>query len=492
MAVALLVTAATSDAVLAGQRGGSKRGNLLPRVSITSPLEGAQFLAPAAINLTATASDQDGSVTRVDFYLGSTLIGSDTTSPYAVSWPNVAAGTYLLKATAWDDSGASNTTSGRTISVLTPKLPVVTLTPSTDSAAFVAPATVTLNATATATSTATSANPIARVDFYWENSLLGTDTTSPYSFVWSGMGVGSYAVRAVATDLSGLSGSSPTGTFVVVANTPPSVSLVPPSTSYVAPASMALAAAASDADGSVTQVAFYAGTTLLGSDTTSPYSFTWTNVTSGSYAVKAVAHDNKGATSSSPTYMVSVGGNTSPSVALTSPANGGTFTAPASIALTATASDTDGTVAAVEFYSGTTLIGSDTISPYSLSWASVPAGSYSVTAVARDDRGAMTVSSGRDVLVSTSAIPSTAIFAPSNLSTVESYVIDIYPAGADPSATAPVATQNLGRPPIVNNECRADIRATVIGLSPGSYMAIVSAVVNGQAIRSSPSPTFTR
>ena len=44
----------------------------------------------------------------------------------------------------------------------------------------------------------------------------------------------------------------------------------------------------------------------------------------------------------------------------------------------------NGTVAAVEFYAGSTLIGSDTSAPYSMSWNNVPAGTYSLTAVARD------------------------------------------------------------------------------------------------------------
>src|SRR5258708_26071323 len=58
-------------------------------------------------------------------------------------------------------------------------------------------------------------------------------------------------------------------------NTPPSVQLTSPATgaNYVAPASIALSASASDVDGTVAQVAFYAGSTLLGSNTVSPFTF---------------------------------------------------------------------------------------------------------------------------------------------------------------------------------------------------------------------------
>jgi hypothetical protein len=57
--------------------------------------------------------------------------------------------------------------------------------------------------------------------------------------------------------------------------------------------------------------------------------------------------------------------NRPPTVSLTSPANGATFTAPATIALAATASDPDSNLARVEFMSGTTRLATDTTAPYS-------------------------------------------------------------------------------------------------------------------------------
>ncbi len=85
-------------------------------------------------------------------------------------------------------------------------------------------------------------------------------------------------------------------------------------------------------------------------------------------------------------------GNTPPTVSLSAPAAGATYTAPASIALAANASDSDGSIAKVEFYAGATKIGEDTTAPYTLNWSNVAAGSYSLTAVATDNAGASTVS----------------------------------------------------------------------------------------------------
>ncbi len=83
-----------------------------------------------------------------------------------------------------------------------------------------------------------------------------------------------------------------------------------------------------------------------------------------------------------------------PTVNLTAPANGATFTAPATVAMTATAGDTDGTVSLVEFFQGTTKLGEDATAPYSFSWTDAPAGSYNLTAKATDNTGGATTSTG--------------------------------------------------------------------------------------------------
>ncbi len=95
-------------------------------------------------------------------------------------------------------------------------------------------------------------------------------------------------------------------------NTPPTVALTLASNTYVAPANIPIAATATD-NGSVTKVEFYHGATLLGSDLTSPYTFTWTNVAAGSYTITAKATDNQNETKTSAPLTVTVTGiSTSP------------------------------------------------------------------------------------------------------------------------------------------------------------------------------------
>jgi hypothetical protein len=82
--------------------------NLAPAVAITYPTEGDN--PPAGdITITATASDIDGTVARVEFYDGTTFLGEDATPPYAFTWTAVADGCYAIVAKAFDNEGAYDT-----------------------------------------------------------------------------------------------------------------------------------------------------------------------------------------------------------------------------------------------------------------------------------------------------------------------------------------------------------------------------------------------
>ncbi len=91
--------------------------NTPPTVSLTSPANGASFAAPASIALTASASDANGSVTKVEFFNGSTKLGESTAAPYQFTWNNVGQGSYSLTARATDNGGASTTSSAAAVTV---------------------------------------------------------------------------------------------------------------------------------------------------------------------------------------------------------------------------------------------------------------------------------------------------------------------------------------------------------------------------------------
>jgi chitinase len=189
--------------------------------------------------------------------------------------------------------------------------------------------------------------------------------------------------------------------------------------------------------------------------------------------------------------------NVAPAVILSSPANGATFVAPAVVMLGASANDPDGTIAGVDFYVNSVLVGRDTTAPYSFNTSSLGAGTYAIKAVATDDDGAATISESVTITV-TSATASTAprwvAFQASadHDSLVTSYVLEIYAASGVPGVSAPVAVSDLGKPtPSSTGEIMVDRSAFFTALAPGSYLAAVTAVGGSGTARSAPI-AFTR
>ncbi|TPG45211.1 T9SS C-terminal target domain-containing protein [Flavobacterium pectinovorum] len=197
-------------------------------------------------------------------------------------------------------------------------------------------------------------------------------------------------------------------TSITIAGTPvgniaPTITITAPTVSGNAPATVSLSATATDSDGTISKVEFYNGSTLLATVTSTPYSYSWTNVAAGSYSITAKATDNTGASTTSVVQNVTVnaaGSNVAPTITLATPTVSGN--APATVSLAATATDSDGTISKVEFFNGSTLLASIIAAPYSYSWTNVAAGSYSVTAKATDNSGSVTTSSVKTVTVNSS------------------------------------------------------------------------------------------
>lgn len=91
--------------------------NQLPTVTLDTPVDGATFTAPTDIELTATASDGDGMIVRVEFYANDNLIGEDFNAPYTFTWSSISEGTYTLTALAVDELGGVGTSNSATVEV---------------------------------------------------------------------------------------------------------------------------------------------------------------------------------------------------------------------------------------------------------------------------------------------------------------------------------------------------------------------------------------
>ena len=178
-----------------GQCGSSS--NQPPSVALTSPANGATFTAGANITLSANASDSDGTVSKVEFFNGSASLGAKTTTPYSVTWSNVPAGSYTLKAVATDNGGLSTTSSTVSITVnpnsggdtTPPSVPQGLVSPSQTAS------TVSLSWSASTDNSGGSG--VAGYDVYRNGTLVGS--TSATSYTDTGLAASttySYAVRA--------------------------------------------------------------------------------------------------------------------------------------------------------------------------------------------------------------------------------------------------------------------------------------------------------
>lgn len=101
--------------------------------------------------------------------------------------------------------------------------------------------------------------------------------------------------------------------------------------------------------------------------------------------------------------MVSGSANIAPSVAIVTPANNSTYTVGKPVTISANASDFDGTISKVEFYHGTTLIGSDEVAPFSIVW-NPGIGDYALTAKATDNGGAVSTSQAVNITIAPSMV----------------------------------------------------------------------------------------
>jgi len=378
-----------------------------PLVVLTAPTALGSLNADAPVTVVADAlADRGSSIAKVEFFNKGVLIGAATTTPYQITWTGASVGTATLTAKATDSTApATNSTATSTPITITLTSanppPTVSLTSPVSGATYAAPAEISLAATAS------DANgSVTKVEFFAGSTLVGTDTTSPYAFTWSNVPAGTYALTAKATDSGGATSVSAVRMVTVASNAPPQVTLTAPSTgqSFAYGAPIALSANASDIDGSVAQVEFFAGTTRLATDTSAPYAFSWNNAAVGTHSLTARATDNLGTATTSSPASVTVTSNALPTVNLVLPRVGQQHVTGQTINLVATAGDTDGTIARIEFLHGTTVLGTATSAPYAYAWTNVSAGTYAIYARAVDNQGAVRTSSVVTVQVAPLAV----------------------------------------------------------------------------------------
>ena len=358
---------------LAGQTYSTGVTNQAPSISLTAPANNASYTAPASINITANASDADGSVAKVEFYNGGALIGTDNSSPYAFSWTNVAAGTYSITAKATDNLGLSTTTAAISVKV----------------------------------------NPVAVTQSPYKGSpisLPGTVEAEDYDFGGQGVAFnetttanegGAYRTTE-PVDIEVTTGGGFNVGYVVTDEWLEYTVNVTSAGAYNIEARVAATAAGKtfrlELDG--TSIGNFTLPNTTGWQIWQLVTLSNVNLTAGQKVLRLYATSGD-FNIDRVTFSKVVVSNQAPTVSLTAPANNATYTAPASVNITANAADADGSVSKVEFFNGATSLGTDLTAPYTLSWTNVAAGTYTLTAKATDNSNAVTTSSTVTVVVNT-------------------------------------------------------------------------------------------
>lgn len=400
-------------------------------VSLTAPAAGSSHavVSPGgSITLSATATPSSGSqsITLMNFLVNGTSVGTDNTAPFSFAWQPSAPGTYEIIAVASDSSSQSGNTLAsspitvtvsavRTLSIVTP------------------PANTTI---ARGSEIWVRANPvlsdgvIKNVRYILNSATtgdvpLGEVTAPPYALRTTFNQVANaytlFAEMRDSNDVLVATSQAIPLTIATATGAGPTVLLTAPSTgsNVVAGSALTLSATASDTDGTISSVTFYAdGEPIAAPDSSAPYSISWTPTATKTYTVTASAVDNQSniRLSNAATITVLPSG---PSVSITAPQNSAGAVVGAPVAVTAAATPPAGaSVSQVEFFANGTSVGRATSLPFGITWTPQNTGATTLIARATDSNGVTIESAPVVVNVGNGAPPTVSITAPTAGSSV--------------------------------------------------------------------------
>ncbi|EIV8466161.1 TPA: Ig-like domain-containing protein [Vibrio vulnificus] len=434
-------------------------GNLPPSITFSSPTNNAEIPEGASITLLANASDEDGQVSQVEFLAGTQLIAVVTQAPFETPWTAVK-GTSQLTAIATDNKGAIQSTNVN-ISVLPQgelAPPTISLTSPTGSETLSDKDRLVVSAQATDSdgivtqveffvdNQSVFVDTNAPYEYLW-NAVAGTHTfkaqatddanlttmSQNVSLVVSGSHSGGCADavpylagtryeagtlvsnlnQKYRCDVAGWCSSDAAWAYepgvgqywqdawsgLGACSTPPQITITSPNDGAVvlAGSNLTLSADASDADGSVTQVEFFANNSSLGVVTQPPYVQTWSATFVGANQLKAIATDNDNNVSES-VVNVTVS-DQALVVTLTSPTAGQTVGLGKNVTLSADATSLTSAIKQVDFVVNGSVIATDNSAPYSVSWTPAAIGNFTVSAQAVDLAGNQALSEAAAIKV---------------------------------------------------------------------------------------------
>lgn len=187
--------------------------NLAPEVSLNAPTDQSVYDTLETISIEATASDYDGQIENVSFYVEGELAGTDDTAPYQQDYSIPYYGTFEIYAVAVDDQGGESTSEHIQIKATTPPQ-VEMICPASDTTVDGLPE-IALKASAF-----DEIGYVESVSFYSSNNnLIATVEEAPWHCNWTVPYYGSFDLNAVAVDDDGISSASETSTLLAEIDT---------------------------------------------------------------------------------------------------------------------------------------------------------------------------------------------------------------------------------------------------------------------------------
>jgi hypothetical protein len=314
-----------------------------PTVVLTAPSNNQAFSGPATVTITAKASAPGGTVSKVEFFLGTIKLGEDSAAPYEHVWANARPGYHLITAKVTGSNGDTAASAPVGITITGDQILGGSMfgdpgwqnaehtkkennwNPGPE-AAFDGDINSFANGGHSGTTFGIDLGEnneaaIGKIRYYPRPSVPGRANGGEFQ----GSGDGTHY-----TTLATIPGNTSAQWYEVTANNPtkayrylryvapngsygniaeiefhskltdvnqaPSCSLTSPTTGTIHPYGtiIRLAASAADRDGAISKVEFHDGDLHMGEDTTPPYTLDLSNMSAGSHTLTVRAYDNHG------------------------------------------------------------------------------------------------------------------------------------------------------------------------------------------------------
>ncbi len=251
-------------------------------IAIITPVNNANYTMGQPVMIEVQASGGGKTISKIEFFADTNLLGEDDAAPYDFTWFNATVGTHILAARiAFADSTYQNSTP---VTISVSSLPVPVIAAPMHNKKFAIGDTVQIAVTLDVGN-----NNFTKIELFADTLRLGEDDTAPFEFTWSSISAGSHTLvaRAVYQDT------------IVVLSTPVAIAALPPATIAITSPAMNQAFAmgnsiritvdATTGPNEISKIEFYSDGAKIGEDTDSPYEFTWHTALPGTHTLVATS-----------------------------------------------------------------------------------------------------------------------------------------------------------------------------------------------------------